>query len=381
MRRLILPLLLLSTVITWGPAFAFNCVGARLPWDVVVCSDGRLQVLADERLAAFEEAKQRLTEPEIQHLREDQAAWVRSYSAACGVRADAAVPSQSPAEVIECFRKAGEARLAYLRAYGASPNQRTLPSVPSSTNAPNAAPALTAVQMEPSDGVYFVPVRINQALTLRFIIDSGASEVNIPADVVLTLVRTGTIAESDFLGSQRYQLADGSTVKSARFILRELLVGDQIARNVPASIGSVEGVPLLGQSFLSNFSSWTLDNDKHELLLGRRGLGRANLAGGGTVEPNAQPSGNIPELPSSKRWVVVASRDDLQEAISTAQKYKSAFPRAAVIKSNNGYYAVVIGQFDADQTSSILDQLVASNRIPKDAYLTLGTRFVSIVWE
>jgi uncharacterized protein YecT (DUF1311 family) len=354
-----------------GPASAFNCVGAKLPWDVVVCSDSQLQLLADERLAAFEEAKQRLTELEVQHLRDDQAAWVRSYSAACGIRADTALPTPISAGVIECFRKAGEARLAYLRAYGAS-------SGPPSVNAPSTAPALTAVSMETSGGVYAVPVRINQALTLRVIVDSGASDVAIPADVFLTLVRTGTIAESDFIGSQRYQLGDGSTVKSDRFVLRELQVGDQLVRNVPASIGSPESVPLLGQSFLSNFDSWALDNNKHVLLLGRERSGQANVATVEPAEPKVQvpaiASSKVPELALSKQWLVVASRNDLQAAISTAQMYKAAFPQTVVFKSENGYFAVVIGQFDAGLAPSMLTQMVQANRLPKDSYLTLGAR-------
>jgi predicted aspartyl protease len=376
MRHLTLPVFLISMATFCGPASAFNCVGAKLPWDVVVCSDSQLQLLADERLAAFEVAKQRLTELEVQHLRDDQAAWVRSYSAACGIRADAVVPMAISAGVIECFKKAGEARLAYLRAYGAS-------SVPPSANAPSTTPALTAVSMETSGGVYAVPVRVNQALTLRFIVDSGASDVAIPADVALTLVRTETIKESDFIGSQRYRLGDGSTVKSDRLVLRELQVGDQLVRNVPASIGSVESVPLLGQSFLSNFDSWALDNNKHVFLLGRQRSGEANVVSPEPAEPKAQAivSSKVPELTPSKQWLVVASRDDLQAAISTAQTYKAAFPQTVVFKSENGYYAVVIGQFDAGQAPSMLMQIVESNRLPKDSYLTLGARFVSIAWE
>ncbi len=38
--------------------------------------------------------------------------------------------------------------------------------------------------------------------------------MNIPADVASTLVRSGTIAEADFIGDQTFILADGSTVPS-----------------------------------------------------------------------------------------------------------------------------------------------------------------------
>src|SRR5215470_13180372 len=78
------------------------------------------------------------------------------------------------------------------------------------------------VRLEKQGGTYTVPVLINRAITLRFVLDSGASEVLIPADVFLTLVRTGTVSESDFLDSKIYSLADGSKLKGARFVIREL---------------------------------------------------------------------------------------------------------------------------------------------------------------
>lgn len=119
-------------------------------------------------------------------------------------------------------------------------------------------------------GVFKVPVRINDTITLNFTVDSGASDVLIPADVVLTLFRTETLASGDFTGQREYVLADGSKLPSARFILRELKVGDHRLTNVTASIGPVQSEPLLGQSFLSRFRSWTLDNDLHAIILNER---------------------------------------------------------------------------------------------------------------
>jgi hypothetical protein len=51
-----------------------------------------------------------------------------------------------------------------------------------------------------------VPVLINNAITLNFVVDSGASDVSIPADVVMTLVRTGTLKEADFIGKKHTRL-------------------------------------------------------------------------------------------------------------------------------------------------------------------------------
>jgi clan AA aspartic protease (TIGR02281 family) len=116
-------------------------------------------------------------------------------------------------------------------------------------------------------GTFAVPVTINNQLTLKFVIDSGASDVSIPTDVVSTLVRTGTIADTDFLGSQTYKLADGSTVPSQRFLIRSLKVGSRTLENVTANIEPIAGQLLLGQSFLRRFKSWSIDNGRSALIL------------------------------------------------------------------------------------------------------------------
>ena len=116
-------------------------------------------------------------------------------------------------------------------------------------------------------GAYLVPVVINDTITLDFVVDSGASDVSIPADVVMTLMRTGTLKEFDFLGEKTYVLADGSKVPSQTFRIRSLNVGGKVLDNVHGSVASVQGSLLLGQSFLSRFKSWSVDNGKHSLLL------------------------------------------------------------------------------------------------------------------
>jgi hypothetical protein len=56
-----------------------------------------------------------------------------------------------------------------------------------------------AIQLQRQGGTYVVPVRINNAITLNFNLDSGAADVLIPGDVVLVLFRTGTVAKRDFV--------------------------------------------------------------------------------------------------------------------------------------------------------------------------------------
>jgi hypothetical protein len=62
-----------------------------------------------------------------------------------------------------------------------------------------ATPAFSGdVQLVQSGGVYMVPVRINDAVVIPFVLDSGAAEVVIPADVFSVLLRSGTISQSDY---------------------------------------------------------------------------------------------------------------------------------------------------------------------------------------
>jgi len=125
----------------------------------------------------------------------------------------------------------------------------------------------SAVPMVSDGGTFKVPVTINDQLTLKFVVDSGAADVSIPADVVMTLLRTETITDADFLDKQTYQLADGSTAPSQRFVIRALKIGDKTLENVVGSIAPAAGSLLLGQSFLGRFKSWSIDNQRRALVL------------------------------------------------------------------------------------------------------------------
>jgi predicted aspartyl protease len=77
---------------------------------------------------------------------------------------------------------------------------------------------------------YTVPVRVNQTITLPFILDTGATDLVIPADVALTLIRAGALTSNDFIGKSQYSMANGSEQVSDRVIIREVQVGDDIVR-------------------------------------------------------------------------------------------------------------------------------------------------------
>jgi clan AA aspartic protease (TIGR02281 family) len=124
-------------------------------------------------------------------------------------------------------------------------------------------PANIVISMRRVGGINVVPVLINDAITLYFVLDSGAADVSIPANVVSRLA----LADADFIGQRKYQLADGSTTVLKTFRIRSLKVGDTVVEDVTGSVAPAQGFPLLGQSFLRQFRSWSIDNATHELLL------------------------------------------------------------------------------------------------------------------
>jgi len=124
-----------------------------------------------------------------------------------------------------------------------------------------------SIPLKADGGTFVVPVLINGRVTLDFTLDSGAAEVTIPADVFGTLRRTETISKADLLEPGEYELADGSARRGQRFRIRSLRVGNIELRNVVASVTPMQGNLLLGQSFLSRMRTWSVDNQRHMLVL------------------------------------------------------------------------------------------------------------------
>ena len=142
-------------------------------------------------------------------------------------------------------------------------------AAPLADAAPRRAAAPTEeVPLKEAAGALLVPVVINDSVKLDFTLDSGASVVTIPADVAMTLIRTGTLTRDDYLGRETFQLADGRTVPSTILRIRTLKVGDIVVHDVQASVTDTKGSLLLGQTFLTRLSTWSIDNARHVLVLG-----------------------------------------------------------------------------------------------------------------
>lgn len=116
-------------------------------------------------------------------------------------------------------------------------------------------------------GIYTVPVQINGSIAMQFLVDPGAGVVVIPVSVLRNLVRNGSVTESDVIGLGAAETADSSLYLTAKVRLREMRIGNTIARDVTAAVSPGLTQPLLGQSFFRRFASVTFDNRRQVLIL------------------------------------------------------------------------------------------------------------------
>jgi clan AA aspartic protease (TIGR02281 family) len=127
----------------------------------------------------------------------------------------------------------------------------------------------TRIPLVKMSGGLIAPVVINNSIKLNFIVDSGASDVSIPADVFSRLVEANTVTQADITGIRNYKNADGEVFQSKTFVIRSLKIGNIEAPKVQAKVSPSNAPPLLGQSFLKRFKSWSIDNSTQELILAR----------------------------------------------------------------------------------------------------------------
>jgi clan AA aspartic protease (TIGR02281 family) len=139
----------------------------------------------------------------------------------------------------------------------------------------SAAITNRTVTLRRHGGVLMVPALLNDQVSVDFIVDSGASDVVLPETVLNDLRKAGKFSDADFTGTQMVKIANGSVFKVRTFTLRSLSVGNRVLTNLHANVAPANATPLLGQSFLQRFASWSIDNERQVLMLKEKeGLAR-----------------------------------------------------------------------------------------------------------
>jgi clan AA aspartic protease (TIGR02281 family) len=147
------------------------------------------------------------------------------------------------------------------------------------------------IKMEKDGGVYKVPCKVN-GLALKFIFDTGASDVSISSTEALFMLKNGYLNEDDLGGSEYYRIANGDIAEGTKVTLRKIEIGDKVLFNVEASIvHSIDAPLLLGQSVMERLGQFTIDYATNSLIIGKQsGITNTNAE---QLQPSDYPSVKI----------------------------------------------------------------------------------------
>jgi hypothetical protein len=86
-------------------------------------------------------------------------------------------------------------------------------------------------------------------------------------------------------------------------------------------------------------------------------------------------------LSGDARWVALATRQSLGEAIGVAHAYRWRFPTVPVMQATNGWYAIVAGPERIPNPRAYKDTLVWAGEVPSDTVITKDQGYVAEVWK
>lgn len=119
----------------------------------------------------------------------------------------------------------------------------------------------SSVKMEKEGGIYLIPCKVN-GLPLKFVFDTGASDVSISITEAIFMLKNDFLSKDDIGEKAYYRTASGSIVAGTKILIRSLEIGGKVIHNVEASVANQRDAPLLlGQSALSKIGRFEFDFD------------------------------------------------------------------------------------------------------------------------
>ncbi len=122
------------------------------------------------------------------------------------------------------------------------------------------------IPMENINGVRYVWIEIN-GIKLKFIFDTGASNICISSAEATVLYRQGTLQKEDILDVQYFIDATGNVSVGTKINLKTVKIGNRVLHNIEATVIDNNVAPLLlGQSALEKFGKISIDNKNNVII-------------------------------------------------------------------------------------------------------------------
>ena len=127
---------------------------------------------------------------------------------------------------------------------------------------PQQSYAQITIEMEQQGGIYYLQGKVN-GLPLKFIFDTGASNVSLSLAEALFMLKNGYLDQNDIKGVSYAQIANGDIVENTEVLLKSIEIGGVAISNVKALISHNLSAPLLlGQSAIQKLGPIQLDKNK-----------------------------------------------------------------------------------------------------------------------
>ncbi|MCE7993910.1 MAG: hypothetical protein HEP71_18120 [Roseivirga sp.] len=178
---------------------------------------------------------------------------------------------------------------------------------------------------DPNANAYHLMASLNGE-EYDFIFDTGASGLLINKAVFDDLTRKGKLTQTDFLGTSKAVIANGSTIDINVVNIRSLEIGGQVLNDLRAGVVDNNNAALLfGQDALSKFGSVTIDYNQGKLIL------TTNPAGTNTTTPPAQTA-QTTLLNSLKEIKLIPCSADDQGTLNDLRSILESAPELKQVK-------------------------------------------------
>jgi len=133
------------------------------------------------------------------------------------------------------------------------------------------------IKMQKDGGVYKIPCVVN-GLRLKFVFDTGASNVCISLSEANLMLENGYLDKKDIVGKCKSQIADGSIINNTKIILREIKINDLILKDVEAIvINELKAPLLLGQSAIEKLGKIQIEGDEIIVLNAKSNISSSEI--------------------------------------------------------------------------------------------------------
>jgi hypothetical protein len=115
-------------------------------------------------------------------------------------------------------------------------------------------------------GMTYVKLKIGSLVQI-WLFDTGASDFLITTVMEGTLKKEKVLTDANYLGIGEYEMANGAIESCRRYRINNLKIGDFSVDNVIVAVSEKARRIIAGKALLNKFSSWTLNNEKNNLIL------------------------------------------------------------------------------------------------------------------